>query len=237
MDRPVSRTDTVRPAAPTPRTPSFVEREGFLSAALARLSLTPRPPTPAVLPTVASSSEESENPTVAHLETLASETSRPAAERGGGGQADSIYSLSGTRTSDLTRSFLDGTISRDEQESLAGEYVTNALFSDDDSFVGTQSQRLLFYQALVIQFGAWKLHSQPRKRRSLLRLDVFFPDLADVEDVPDTITQCKKLLVDVHISIRECLEVVERGGNVGREVTRVSSLFPFPFILLTLLSP
>ncbi|GAA5873160.1 hypothetical protein JCM8547_006805 [Rhodosporidiobolus lusitaniae] len=213
-DRPPSRTSTVRPG--DSRTPaSAAERENFLSLALARLSLS-RPATPrAPLEPVPSATEQDSTLPPPTMQTLGSATSRPSAEqeeegeeagtrshRRGSGGGDTFFTLSGSRTS-LT----DGTLSRDETSSLAHEVVFAFLtdsVQDSYDLAEFRSDRLLFYRALLIQFGICK-----------------------PKNLPNTIEGCRKLLRQIHICLKEYLKVVERGGDVGAEVQRARPLPSF----------
>ncbi|GAA5986133.1 hypothetical protein JCM11641_004720 [Rhodosporidiobolus odoratus] len=208
MDRPLSRASTLRPQDTTRTPSSAAEREDFLTLALQRLHLTPRPTTPRLLlaPVPASEGLVSDVDQGAKtMQTLGSVTS-PATDHvssaGRTGEGSDLAhpqptfcTLSGTHTS----SFTEGLTSRDEAESYADEVVQSFLSEESSLAVirSAKEERLIFYQALVVQFG-----------------------LREPEEVPTTATQCCKLLSDVHICLREYLSLLERGDNVRTELKR-----------------
>ncbi|GAA5915896.1 hypothetical protein JCM6882_001753 [Rhodosporidiobolus microsporus] len=206
---PASPASTARPSATADRTPaSTSERENFLDLALARLSLSrvasPAPPSshatvPGAFPAAGGSNHSGSH--AATFETLGTRTSRPtcaAEQEGEEGEGlrqpgSTFFTHSGSRTSDFT----SGLMTPEEAQSYAGEVARDFLFSEEDEEGGGRlgSEKLIFYQSLVVQFH-----------------------LCAPKDVPTSITACCKLLSGVHISIREYLNAVKKGKNVKNTV-------------------
>ncbi|GAA5986130.1 hypothetical protein JCM11641_004719 [Rhodosporidiobolus odoratus] len=203
IDRPSSRASTIRaPEAHHPAADSS-DREDFLSSALARLNLTPRPPTPALnLGALGEYDEDDDDVSSSDgpktMQTLGSVTS-PATRRGSmqTGASGTFVSLSGSRTSGTARQSETSTLLSVED---ASDIVHSFFVNSDRSSGRTGSEKLLFFQALVVQFAVCR----PSK-------------------VPSSIKNCVKLLRQVHISIRQYLNVVQRGGDVATEVQRFRS--------------
>ncbi|GAA5858664.1 hypothetical protein JCM1840_006506 [Sporobolomyces johnsonii] len=94
-----------------------------------------------------------------------------------------------------------GLLSRDEASSYAHEVAL--AFVENPSHVsgGSPARKLVFYQSLIVQF-ALRTH----------------------EELPNSITKCKKLLrASLNIAIKQYLEVMARGGNVLQEVEQFKS--------------
>jgi hypothetical protein len=73
---------------------------------------------------------------------------------------------------------------------------------------------------LILQFGRFVSVFLQKKTRLLILSDSL-TGLASEGGLPDSIVKCKTILRTIHITIREYLEVVRRGGNVATEVPRV----------------
>ncbi|BGP17719.1 hypothetical protein JCM10213_005299 [Rhodosporidiobolus nylandii] len=200
MDRPTSRASTVRPQDGHRAPSNTSERSEFLSLALSRLNLS-RPSTPAAasnsLAPLADADEEHSSVDSRTMQTLGS-VSSPVDRRNSSRRASStadptFFTLSGSYTSGAMRnSETPSLLSVEDASGIVASFLV-----DSDSFATrSRSEKLLFYQSLVVQFG-----------------------LCDVENVPTSVTACHKLLRQVHISIKQYLMAVSGGRSIDT-VTR-----------------
>ncbi|GAA5889255.1 hypothetical protein JCM5296_005848 [Sporobolomyces johnsonii] len=94
-----------------------------------------------------------------------------------------------------------GLMSRDEASSYAHEVALAFVQNPSHVSGGSSARKLVFYQSLIVQF-ALRTHAE----------------------LPTSIKKCKKLLkARLHISIKQYLEVMRRGGNVLTEVKQFRS--------------
>ncbi|POY73305.1 hypothetical protein BMF94_3639 [Rhodotorula taiwanensis] len=94
-------------------------------------------------------------------------------------------------------------LSHSELSSYASSVILDTLSSGSNTVpfgLRATSEKLAFYQSLILQFG-----------------------LQTQSCLPKTIKKCTKLLRTIHIAVGEYLAVIKRGGNVKTEVPRYKS--------------
>ncbi|GAA5855855.1 hypothetical protein JCM9279_003340 [Rhodotorula babjevae] len=200
VSRSSSPASTVRHAGP-PRPRSAAarppgERDDFLASALARLNLS-RPSTPSLARAhpalVDTTAPTHDDPSI--WRTLSAATSACSAT-GDEDEEDEEgpHSLLEGRTA--AQQYADSVVLLTLGTSTTGDGSEWAHEVD-----GGARKRLVFYQALLIQFERCK-----------------------PEDVPSSVTACLKLLRRIHVCIPHYLAVVRRGGIVAEEVEQFKSV-------------
>ncbi|BGP41479.1 hypothetical protein JCM10449v2_005466 [Rhodotorula kratochvilovae] len=199
--RPSSRASTIREHAPAQSGPPPLdpEREAFLVSALARLNLS-RPCTPA-LPR----SFRPESKQVISAETHDDPgiwcTLSTASSTAGGECAHRPSHSSGTRPllseASPAQAYADSVVLATLSASEVGMDASWAYGEGG----GAAGKRLVFYQALLVQF-----------------------ERCTPEELPASITGCRKILCAVHICIPRYLDVVRAGGCVATGVEQFKSV-------------
>lgn len=92
------------------------------------------------------------------------------------------------------------------------------------------AERLALYQSLILQFSTC---ATAPESHALLTRSRPPTDLRVQSRVPESVAKCAKVLRTIHIDVGEYLEVIKRGGDVAKEVPRVSVWFLMSYVAAT----